>query len=318
MKKYIFGFLLFILVLVITAMANSGGSDEGSLQEEPAAMTAFAALPEEAAEQVESAPEEETAPVVVDVSRMEIPEMTHSNQGQLLSRIGFTTSYNTETRCPNWVAWHLTSKHTDGPFPRKGVPYYDEDGKAIGIGYVTPETCRGPYFFDREADKPSPTLEDYTNMSYNMSHGHLCPAGDNKWSRAAMNQSFLLTNMCPQDEQLNMGDWRILEERCRKWAQHYGELFIVAGPIFQGGMSRTVGKGKVGVPDAFFKAVLRLGNDSACIGFIYPNEGERHEMNNYVLSIDELEQRTGIDFFPNLPDEVEEELEREADLNQWK
>ena len=61
---------------------------------------------------------------------------------QILERLGYITTYNHDTKCPNWVAWHLTKERTDGPFPKKGVPYYDEDGTAIGIGDVTPETQR--------------------------------------------------------------------------------------------------------------------------------------------------------------------------------
>ena len=118
---------------------------------------------------------------------------------QILERLGYITSYNNDTKCPNWVAWHLTKERTDGPFPRKGVPYYDENGTAIGIGDVTPETQHGDYFLDLESEEPRQLLTDWPNNEYRMTHGHICPAADNRWSKAAMNQSFLLTNMCPQD-----------------------------------------------------------------------------------------------------------------------
>ena len=62
---------------------------------------------------------------------------------QLLTRLSYSTSYNCNTKCPNWVAWHLTSEHTDGPFSRKGVPYYSNDGIVEGIRYVTPKNCGG-------------------------------------------------------------------------------------------------------------------------------------------------------------------------------
>ena len=133
---------------------------------------------------------------------------------QILERLGYITSYNHDTKCPNWVAWHLTKERTDGPFPRKGVPYYDEDGTAIGIGDVTLETQRGDYFLDRESEEPRQLLTDWPNNEYRMTHGHICPAADNRWSKAAMNQSFLLTNMCPQDGSLNGGGWQKLVGRC--------------------------------------------------------------------------------------------------------
>ena len=132
-----------------------------------------------------------------------------------------------------------------------------------------------------------------------------------------MNQSFLMTNMCPQDEELNKGDWRGLEERCRSWAKRYGDIYIVAGPLFQEPKGRTVGENRVCVPDAFFKVILCLGGTPKAIGFIYPNTGEHHEMRYYVCSVDEVEAQAGIDFFPNLPDDVEEEVECVSDLEKW-
>ena len=109
----------------------------------------------------------------------QIPAMPDYVPSQILERLGYITSYNHDTKCPNWVAWHLTKERTDGPFPRKGVPYYDENGTAIGIGDVTPDTQRGDYFLDRESEEPRQQLSDWTR-DYNMSHGHMCPAGDNK------------------------------------------------------------------------------------------------------------------------------------------
>lgn len=317
MKKYIIGLMVFIVILVIIGMASGNGSYEEESYEEPAPLASFTSIPEEDTAKETEVPAEEAAPIVVDISNLEIPQMMNGAEEQLLSRVGYVTSYNKGTRCPNWVAWHLTKEHTEGSHPRSGVPYYDHEGKAIGIGYVTPETCRGPYFFDREAEKPSPTVRDYPNNNYGMSHGHMCPAGDNKWSKAAMNQSFLMTNMCPQDEELNKGDWRGLEERCRSWAKRYGDIYIVAGPLFQESKGRTVGENKVRVPDAFFKVILCLSDSPKAIGFIIPNTGDHHELRHYVCSVDEVEAQSGIDFFPNLPDDVEEEVECVSDLEKW-
>ena len=167
------------------------------------------------------------------------PAIPNKISSQFLQRLGYITSYNHNTKCPNWVAWKLTRAHTDGPFPRKGVPYYSDDGIAEGIGYVTQETCKNGYFVDLESKEPRQKLSDWTR-DYNMSHGHMCPAGDNKWDKAAMNQSFLLTNMCPQDEKLNGGGWKKLEEKCRTWANLYGGIYIVAGPVFNEPITRTL------------------------------------------------------------------------------
>ena len=244
------------------------------------------------------------------------PTMPGDAPSQLLERLGYITSYNHDTKCPNWVAWHLTKEHTDGPYSRKGVPYYADDGTVFGIGRVTPETCRNGYFVDMEAEEPRQQLSDWTR-DYNMSHGHMCPAGDNKWDKAAMNQSFLLTNMCPQDAKLNSGGWNRLEEKCRTWAKMYGEIYIVAGPIFNEPITRTMGSGKIAVPDAFFKVILCLDGTPKAIGFIYRNDSSSQLMKDCVCSVDDVEELTGYDFFCFLKDDVEADVESNSNLNQW-
>lgn len=248
--------------------------------------------------------------VLVDTN---LPKETPS---QILNRIGYTTSYNCNTKCPNWVAWHLTSVRTDGPFTRKGVPYYTNDGNVEGIGYVTQETCRNGYFVDLEAKEPRQQLSDWTR-DYNMSHGHMCPAGDNKWNKTAMNQSFLLTNMCPQDEKLNGGGWKKLEEKCRTWANQYGSIYIVAGPIFNEPITRTLGDGKIAVPDAFFKVVLCLEGPPKAIGFLYKNDSSSQSIKDCVCSVDSVEKLTGFDFFNSLPCDIEDAIESSTNFAQW-
>ena len=252
----------------------------------------------------------------VESSAVEIPSMQKNIQSQMLYRLAYTTSYNYKTKCPNWVAWHLTSEHADGQFPRKGVPYYSSDGIVEGIGYVTQETCRNGYFVDLEAEEPRQQLSDWTR-DYNMSHGHMCPAGDNKWDKAAMNQSFLLTNMCPQDEKLNGGGWKKLEEKCRTWANQYGSIYIVAGPIFNEPITRKLGEGKIAVPDAFFKVVLCLEGPPKAIGFLYKNDSSSQSIRDCACSVDNIEELTGLDFFYSLSDDIENIVESDSNLSKW-
>lgn len=224
-----------------------------------------------------------------------LPRLTMKRPEQFLFRTGYTTSYNKETKCANWVAWHLTSEHTEGRWSRKGIPY----------------------MVDTDVKGPRQELEDWYNNNLPIDHGHMCPAGDNKWSAEAMEQTFLLTNMCPQNSNLNQGDWEELESRCRGWARHYGEVYIACGPIFYSNNYKTIGNNRVGVPDAFFKVVLRMGKRPAALGFIYPNQGGRNDMSHYVMSVDDVEAKTGIDFFFNLPDDIEEKVEAISELDKW-
>lgn len=212
---------------------------------------------------------------------------------QILKRTGYVASYNKTTLLPNWVAWHLTAERTEGSAKRSGVDFAE----------------------DTEVPEPRATDWDYYNSGYD--RGHMCPAADNKWSKKAMEESFLFTNMCPQNGNLNRGDWNEMEMACRKWAKKYGDLYIVCGPILYKGKHKTIGNNKVVVPEAFFKVVLRTGDNPQAIGFIYKNTSGNRPKDSYVNTVDEVERITGIDFFPSLPDDVEKKVEAECDLGLW-
>lgn len=212
---------------------------------------------------------------------------------QILKRTGYVTSYNKTTLLPNWVAWHLTAERTKGSAKRSDVDFAE----------------------DNEVPEPRATDWDYYNSGYD--RGHMCPAADNKWSKKAMEESFFFTNMCPQNSNLNRGDWNEMEMACRKWAKKYGGIYIVCGPILYKGKHKTIGKNKVVVPEAFFKVVLRTGDDPQAIGFIYKNTSGNRPKDSYVNTVDEVERITGIDFFPSLPDDVENKVEATADIANW-
>ncbi len=224
----------------------------------------------------------------------ELPALRSGSGELILQREGYTVSYNSETKIPNWVAWHLTADHIDGPYKRKGVSFAE----------------------DEEVAEPRATLTDYRSSGYD--RGHMCPSGDCRWSEKAQQQSFLLTNVCPQIHGLNSGDWNEMEMQCRKWAENYGDLYIVCGPVlYSKSRHKTIGRNKVVVPEAFFKVVLRAGKDTAAIGFIYKNESGNRPKTYYMNSVDEVERITGYDFFPSLPDETERKVEAKANPDEW-
>ena len=212
----------------------------------------------------------------------------------MLVRVGYTTSYNPKTKQPNWVGWRLTADHVDGEFLRKGIKFHE----------------------DEDVPEPRAKDEDYRGSGYD--RGHMCPSGDNKWSQQAQEQSFLFTNICPQNHGLNAGDWNEMEQQCRKWAVEEGELYIVSGPIFYGSARhKSIGKNKIPVPEAFFKVVLSMKGTPKAIGFIYKNQAGNRPKGDYVNTVDEVERITGIDFFPSLPDDVENNVEAKANIDDW-
>lgn len=214
---------------------------------------------------------------------------------QILENAAYVSSFNSVTLLPNWVAWRLTADHVNGTAKRKDAAF-------------TPD--------DRVDETHRVTTYDYMRSGYD--RGHMCPAGDNKWSKDAMEQCFLMTNMCPQDHGLNVGDWNEMENQCRRWAEKHGEIYIVCGPILFKGKHKRIGKAhKVVVPEAFFKVVLCLKGEPKGIGFIYRNEDGDRPKGDYVNTIDQVERITGFDFFPTLPDGVEKKVEANADIEEW-
>ena len=246
-----------------------------------------------------------------------LTKFTKAQDSEIFHRIAYITSYNSNTRNPNWVAWHLTREHTEGMYSRKGVPYYDDSGMAIGIAEFSPEIVRGSYFVDMETPAPRQEHRDWKDRPAGIDHGHMCPAADCKWDKGAMNQSFLLTNMCPQSHGLNGGDWDKLENKCRTWAKRFGDIYIVAGPIFHDGVKTTFGDNEIAIPDAFFKVVLCLKGTPKALGFIFPNEDAKHDLSYYVTTVDKVEEITGLDFFSSLDDEVENVVEANSNLSLW-
>ncbi len=231
--------------------------------------------------------------IETETEKIEVPAPLTDREEIILKRTGYTVSYNRETKLPNWVAWHLTADHVNGSYSREGLRFWE----------------------DTDVPTPRATDADYRGSGYD--RGHMCPAGDNKWSLEALQQSFIFTNACPQNHELNRGDWNEMEIQCRKWAREMGDIYIVCGPILFKGEHETIGYNKVVVPEAFFKVVLCMNDTPKAIGFIYRNREGNRPKGDYVNSIDQVERITKIDFFPSLPDEVEDVVEATANLDDW-
>ncbi|MCD8310543.1 MAG: DNA/RNA non-specific endonuclease [Prevotellaceae bacterium] len=228
---------------------------------------------------------------------LELPAPLPARSELILHRKGYTVSYNKEWKLPNWVAWEL---NTDKLVERES---------------------RSSSKFLPDPDLPpdeAVTTDDYKGIG--MDRGHMCPAADNRWHWKAMQESFYMTNICPQDHNLNRGDWKELEDACRRWAGQEGRVYIVCGPILYNQKHRVIGKNhRVIVPEAFFKVVLCADSKPPrAIGFIYKNTSGNQPLDAYVNTVDEVERITGIDFFPALPDDIEDRVEAAYDLKLWQ
>ena len=225
-------------------------------------------------------------------SAIELPQITKAEQ--VIRHIGYTTSYNNETLNPNWVAYELTDVELQGKL--KGKETF----------------CWDPEVLGRKSRR-----EDYRNED-NWDKGHMAPKADMKWSIQAYEESFYLSNICPQNQQLNAGDWLKTENLARRIAEEYKKIYIVCGPVFKDRKFGTLGENNVWIPDGFFKALLVFsGTTYESIGFYMSNEPQKNKLRTYVTTVDDIEKLISRDLFISLEDKLEDVVEGRVNYSFW-
>ena len=156
----------------------------------------------------------------------------------------------------------------------------------------------------------------YDGFGYD--RGHLAPSADFRYSKKALSESYLYSNMSPQVAKLNRGRWAELEDVVRQYVvRNKTQVYVVTGPVLRPGLPKIErGTNKVSIPEFYFKVALDETNQRA-IGFIMPNKDCEYPVMSYACSIDSIETVTGIDFFASLPDDKEQMLESKFDVNKW-
>ena len=255
----------------------------------PAQPRGYAGVPASHSKEINSPSRKQLAQNTQNCQSKTSPKVS-KGQKDLIRYEGYTVSYNEKYLIPNWVSYELTSTETNGPYSRKGFNFRQDPSAKV-----------------KQA-------EDYDYRNSGWSRGHMAPAGDFKWSCNAMIETFYFTNCCPQNQSLNGGQWSTLEKKVRNWATKYGKINVVTGPLVFDNQYGTIGKNKIVVPDAFFKAVL-AGEQS--IAFVMYNRAENENMQKCAMSVDKLEELSGIDFFSELDDEIENKVEATYSLKYW-
>ena len=223
-------------------------------------------------------------------AQIEIPK--HNSKDQVIYHIGYTLLYNEDHEQPDWVAYELTVEEVAGSFKRKDRFRSDPNIKT-----------------------KSASLADYKGSGYD--RGHLAPAADMKWSKEAMSESFFMSNMSPQKPGFNRGIWKKLESNVRKWAVENGSIYIVTGGVLKGRLQK-IGLNEVSIPEYYYKVILDYRRpEIKGIGFIIKNQKSNDPISNFAVSIDKVEEVTGIDFFHTLPDAIENEIELKYDMEIW-
>lgn len=216
-------------------------------------------------------------------SQLEIPALAPNES--FVQHTAYAVSFNSHYKQANWVAYLLTKEETQKAAERNNK--FTADPQIPGTNFN----------------------KDYAKSGYD--RGHLAPAGDMSFSVQTMKESFYFSNMSPQIPAFNRGIWKNLETQVRTWASEKDSLCIVTGPVFTDSML-TIGKSKIAVPNSYYKVILdcHKGKEHG-IAFILPNAASHDSLNSFVISIDYIEEQTGLDFFPLLDDVTEERVEME-------
>ena len=215
-----------------------------------------------------------------------------STTNQIIRHEYYTLSYSEKHEQAEWVAYELKKEH------------------------LTRTQRKRPYFIrDKKVKTKSANYKNYKKSGY--TKGHLCPAGDRKFSKKAFDETFLTSNISPQEAKFNGGIWNRLENKTRYWAGKDKQIYVVTGGVLNDRLS-TIGKEKVAVPKYFYKILLDYSKpEIKAIAFLVPHKNSKEALYKFTVSIDKIEKLTGIDFFPALPDDLEDKLEASSSYKNW-
>ncbi len=205
-----------------------------------------------------------------------------SAKGEIITHSHYSLSYLEEHEGAEWVYYILTPEMAAGGVKR------EDDFRA-----------------DPKVSTGSATLADYRKSGYD--RGHLCPAGDMGFSEVAMSESFFMSNMSPQFPSLNRGRWKSLETAVRESAESGKTLHVVTGAIYRDNLG-TIGASEVTIPGYYYK-VIYCEAEGWMAAYIMPNRKLEESIDHFLVTADSVESLTGIDLFPALNDNLEQQLE---------
>ena len=234
----------------------------------------------------------ERRPVQRPTSNIELPAI--GSNDQIVRHSRYTLRYREQYEQADWVAYNLTEEEASTRLSREGDKFVPDPLIKTG----------------------SATTQDYVRSGYD--RGHLCPAGDFNSSNELKQETFYMSNISPQIPQFNRGIWSNLEQKFRDWALRDGQLYVVTGPVLKPGLP-TIGRyNEIAVPEQYYKIALYMnGNEARMIGFLLKNEFSNENLKTFVVSVDDIEALTGIDFFNRLPDALEKRLESSTSIQGW-
>lgn len=281
-------------------------------------------LPEILDEPLNTEPAQPTQPNTKPEPEVETPKPTTSgtNAAPSQTQLEAFDLYFTAAFDFMWPRYSTNETIIERPYYT--IRYSEPHEQAIWVAYKLSADSLKQKTYERKDDfredprvrTKSASLADYKGSGYD--RGHLAPAADFSYDEFALSQSFYMSNMSPQNPSFNRGIWKKLEEQVRDWAMENDNIYVVTGPVLSDGLT-TIGKNEVAIPKYYYKIVLDVQKpEIKAIAFLMKNEGSKAELSSFVVTIDSVEQLTGLDFFPSMPDDMERMLESSKSTTGWK
>ena len=248
-----------------------------------------------------------TADAIADLAKMGVGDsifMHSTRRGKYYRHKHYTLSYSERDEQAEWVSYELT---------------YDE---------VTNTSAKKEDYFNDDPiiETGSATYSDYSGTGYD--RGHMAPSADFRFDKTAQIECYYMSNMSPQVHAFNAGLWNDLEFMTRYWARLYDRIYIVTGPLLTGKEQKLVKKKgdrtiktRVSIPTHHFKVVFDYSNKKhpKMIAFLMPNEKNvKGKIMDYAMTVRELEDKTGLDFFKNMPRKTQDYLETYVKKSEWQ
>lgn len=206
-------------------------------------------------------------------------------RGFYTCRIGYAALYDPAERTPLWVSEHVRRINFSGNAERDQLDFIQDTDIPVDA---------------------LPRNSDYVGSGFDK--GHMAPAADFKSSQLAMNATFRFANAVPQTPESNRGVWKQLEDATRELAIRRGDLYVITGPVFLKS-PRVKLKNRVSIPDATYKIIVDPKRQTMT-AFVVPNNsliGQSFRI--YQVKVREVEKLTGLNFNPDLPRNLADEME---------
>ena len=217
------------------------------------------------------------------------PQIAKEGNNQYICHLGYGINYNFKTKVAYFVVDHIKASDLEKVAKRKDDFRMDP----------------------KVDDNKEATLQDYAGSGYD--RGHIAPAANFSSSEEEMSESFFLTNMMPQVPNNNRGIWKKTEGMARDFATKYGEVYVISGTIYEG-EPVVMGNGVL-VPSHIYKIIIDPKNKRA-MAFLFPNTKLRvRDLPDFIVTIKEIEKRSGVNFSPLIPDASMEEVK--ANIGEW-